>query len=150
MNWKVTVVGGLAFFVATFVIGMATGPVIHSGILQAAYKANSTFWQPALAADPPDMAAIMPYWIVSGIVFGLVIAGIYGCTRGSFSGPAWKKGLSYGLTMAVFYCAVLGQLSGLFYLPAKIWIWWGVEALIVWALGGAVMGVAVAKVAPES
>lgn len=145
-----TVVGGLAFFVATFILGMASGAVIHTGILEAAYKANPTFWQPALAADPPDMAAIMPYWIVSGIVFSFVMAGIYGCTRQSFSGPAWRKGLAYGLTMAVFYGAVLGQLSGVFYLPATIWFWWGVEALVIWTLGGAVMGIAAAKVAPES
>ena len=48
MNWKVIILGGLAYFIATFVIGMATGPIIHEGVLEELYNATAVFWRPEL------------------------------------------------------------------------------------------------------
>ncbi|HEX9734654.1 MAG TPA: aldo/keto reductase, partial [Thermoanaerobaculia bacterium] len=67
MSWKLIVLGGLASYVAMFVVGMGTGVVIHNGILQADYRAHSAFWVPELNQDPPDMAALMPYWVTTGL-----------------------------------------------------------------------------------
>lgn len=149
MNWKIVVLGGLAFFVTTFVGSMITGAVIHTGILEAAYKANSVFWRPELRGDEPDMAALMPEWILSGIVMGLVVGAIYSFIRPAFGGAGWKKGLSFGLLLAAFTAAYHLSLSGVFDLPGNIWGWWSIDALILFALGGAVLGIVADKLAPQ-
>ena len=38
MRWKLIILGGLAFYVAMWLISMATGPLIHEGILKATYQ----------------------------------------------------------------------------------------------------------------
>lgn len=150
MNWKLIVIGALVFYVTTFALGMVSGMVIHEGVLDSAYDATKEFWQPALTEDPPDMAALMPHWILTGLLFSLITAGIFDCIRGSFTGPGWKKGMVFGLTIAIFYCGILLQFTGVFHLPMKIWIWWGGEALVIWAIGGAALGATAAKISPES
>ena len=59
-NIKVILLGGLAMYVAEFLLSMATGGVIHEGILTELYQANASFWRPELNQQPPDMAALMP------------------------------------------------------------------------------------------
>ncbi len=44
MNWKLILGGGLAMYVAQFVVSFATGPIIHTGILEPAYIATESFW----------------------------------------------------------------------------------------------------------
>ena len=149
MNWKLVVLGALAFYVVTFLVSFITGPVVHEGILDEAYRANEEFWQPPLREDPPDMAAMMPRWIASGLLTSLILAAIYGCVRRAFDGPGWKKGLWYGLILSGFgICFSLGY-SGVFHLPDKIWFWWALEGFLYYLPGGAVLGWVAQKVAPE-
>ena len=149
MNWKLIVVGGLVFYIVMFLVGMATGPIIHNGILKEVYQANSAYWKPELNQDPPDMMALMPQWVTTGILTSLVLAAIYGCIRPAFSGPGWKKGLWYGLILCGFGCCVIAGWAGVFNLPTKIWVWWGVEQFVYYPLGGIALGWVGGKLAPE-
>jgi hypothetical protein len=148
MSWKLIVLGGLASYVAMFVVGMGTGVVIHNGILQADYRAHSAFWVPELNQDPPDMAALMPYWVTTGLITSFVVAALYGWVRSAFRGPGWRRGLLFGLFLVLFSWATYLGWSGVFNLPAKIWIWWGVDLLLLYLVGGAVLGLVAEKVAP--
>lgn len=141
MNWKLVIVGGLVFWVVSLVVGMfGTGLLIHEGILDPVYRANSEFWLPALNQDPPDMAAVMPLWLASSLIGSLVFAGIYSKVRDSFQGPGWKRGLSFALCLVLFNWVFLFAWSGLFNLPAQLWVWWGIDALIIYVLSGIAMG----------
>lgn len=141
MNWKLTLVGGVVFWLVTNVVGMfVTGTIIHEGILDPVYRANESFWLPALRQDPPDVAALLPQWMLSSFVTSLVIAGIYSMVQPAFRGSGWRRGLSWGLCLGVFASTNYLSMAGLFDLPTKLWIWWGVDALILFALGGAAMG----------
>ena len=77
MNWKAIVLGGLAYYATAFVVSMVGGVFIHEGVLDAAYRATESFWRPELVQQPPDMAALMPMWIATGIVTSFILAGIY-------------------------------------------------------------------------
>jgi len=148
MSWKLVIVGGLVFWVVTTVVGMfGTGLVIHERILDPIYQANESFWLPELREDPPDMAALMPQWLGMGLLSSLVFAGIYSVVRGSFSGPGWKQGLKFGFCLALIAIVFYLSMSGIFDLPLTMWIWWGVDALILFLLGGAAMGWAGARLA---
>lgn len=92
MNWKLIVIGGFVFYVVTFVVSFATGPVVHEGILDEPYRATVEFWRPELTQDPPDVASLMPRWIAGGVLTALVFAAIYGWIRGGLSGAPWLKG----------------------------------------------------------
>lgn len=141
MNWKLIVIGGVAFWLVTNIVGMfITGMIIHEGILDPIYRANESFWLPPLRQDPPDMAALMPQWLLTSFVSSLVVAGIYSCVRTSFSGSGWRRGLSWGLCLGLFTSMNYMSFAGVFDLPMKLWIWWGVDALILFLLGGAAMG----------
>jgi hypothetical protein len=39
--------------------------------------------------------------------------------------------------------------SGVFNLPEMIWVWWSVDAFVVYLVGGAALGLVVGKLAPE-
>lgn len=150
MDWKLIVVGGLVFYIVMFIVSFVTGPVIHEGILDAAYQANELFWQPALRQDPPDMAAMMPRWLATGVLTSLILAAVYGWIRGGLNGPPWLKGIKYGVILSLFgTCLILGW-SGVFYLPGKIWLWWAIEQPLYYLPGGAALGWVAAKLAPES
>jgi hypothetical protein len=149
MNWKIVVVGGLVFFVVTWIVGFGTGPLIHEGVLKDSYVANSQFWVPALNQDPPDMAALLPQWIGFGLLTSLLYAGLYGVYRSALSGPPWKKGLVFGLTLALVQCALTLGWSVVFNLPSKIWIWWSLEGFLYFLIGGAALGWVAHKLAPE-
>lgn len=149
MNWKIIVIGGLTFFIVAFVGGFITGFLIHTVVLGDAYAATSSFWRPELRTDPPDMAGLMPEWILNGIVTGFVAAAIYSFIRPAFSGAAWRKGLSFGLLLAAFVAAYHLSLSGYFNLPGKLWGWWSIDALILYSLAGIALGVVADKLAPE-
>ena len=149
MKWKTVVIGGLAYFAVTWVVGFVTGQVIHNGILVESYQAHSQFWRPELNQNPPDMAALMPYWITTGLLGALVFAGLYGCFRAALSGPGWKRGLVFGFCLAIFQAALMAGWSGVFNLPANIWIWWALEGFAYYVLGGAVLGLVSAKLDPH-
>lgn len=148
MSWKVAVVGGVVFYLVTFVLGFVTGPLIHNGVLKEPYRATASFWRPELRSDPPDMMALMPLWIPTGLLSSMVTAAIYSIFRRGLAGPGWKRGLTFGLFMGIFACATYATWFGVFDLPAVILAWWGVESLIMFLAGGAVMGLVAEKLAP--
>ena len=140
MNWKLFVIGGLVFWVVTNLLSFLTGAIIHEGILDPIYRANESFWLEPLRQDPPDMAALMPRWLLTSLISSLVVAGIYACVHSSFEGPGWKKGLTWGLCLGIFTFMTYMGFSGMFDLPMKLWIWWGIDALLIFLVGGAAMG----------
>ena len=149
MNWKLIILGGLAFYVVMFIISFPSGMVIHEGILDAPYRATTEFWRPELTEDPPDMAALMPRWITTGLLTTFVFAAVYGWIRGGLSGAPWQKGMKFGLMLSVIGCCFMAGWSGVFNLPEKIWMWWGIEQFFYYLPGGAVLGWLGEKLAPE-
>ena len=148
MNIKAIVVGALVLWLVTNLIGMfGTGLVIHDTMLKPLYKANSSFWLPALNQDPPDMAALLPNWLLVSLINSFVVAGIYSCVRTSFKGPGWKRGLTWGFSLGIFVFIYTFGFSGVFNLPLSIFVWWGIDGLILFTIGGAAMGWATEKFA---
>jgi hypothetical protein len=140
MNWKLIVLGGLAMYVVMFVVSFATGPIIHEGVLEQAYMDNAQFWRPELNQDPPDVASLMPRWIILGLITTFVIAAIYGVVNKAFAGPGWMKGLKYGAILSTLMCCYAAGWSGIFNLPNSIWAWWAAESFLYYLPGGAVLG----------
>jgi len=148
MHWKLVVIGGLVFYVVIFLVSGATGPLIHNGVLLPLYEANAEHWRPELTADPPDMAALMPRWITTGLIGAFLTALVYAWVRPAFSGAGWKKGLKFGFAVWLLnLCWFLGW-SGIFDLPDVIWMWWAVEAFVAYLVGGLVLGWVAEKLAP--
>ena len=150
MNWKLIVLGGLAFFVGGWIIGFVTGPLVHEGVLASTYAEYSAFWRPELNERPPDTAALMPRWILGGLIISFVLAGIYGLLRPAFSGAGWVRGLKYGIVLFAILLTGMISWSGIFGLPDWLWGAWAVETLAANALGGIFLGFVADKVAPES
>jgi hypothetical protein len=146
MNWKCIIVGAIVFFVVTNILGMfVSGPIIHEGILDAAYTANESFWRPELTLDPPDMAALMPMWLLNGFIVSLIVAWLYCCFRRCLRGAEWKRGMKFCLCLSIFGTGMILAWSGVFNLPSKIWLWWAIDGLVIYALGGIALGWAVGK-----
>ena len=141
MNWKLIIIGGLAFWLVTNIVGFGiTGTIIHERILDPVYRAHESLWIEPLRQDPPDMAALMPRWMVMSLISSLVVAGLYTCLLKALDGPGWKRGMTWGLYLAIFSFITLLGYSGVIALPMTIVIWWGVEGLVLFLLGGAAMG----------
>ena len=141
MNWRLIIIGGLVFWVVTNIVGFGvTGLIIHGAILDPIYRANESLWIEPLRQDPPDMAAVMPRWIMVSLISSLVVAGLYSCLRKAFEGPGWKCGMIWGLYLAIFSFVTLLGYAGVIALPMTIVIWWSVDGLILFVLGGAAMG----------
>jgi hypothetical protein len=149
MNWKVIVLGGLAYFITSFIIGMATGPLIHQGVLTEVYTATAVFWRPELNEVPPDMAALMPQWLTVGFITSLILAGIYDHVRSAFSGSAVIKGMKFGFVVFLLNSSFMVSMSGVFNLPNEIWGWWIAEGLVYLLIGGAALGWTCQKFSPE-
>jgi hypothetical protein len=152
MNWKIVVIGGMAYYATMFVVSMATGYFIHSpeGVLFETYQATASFWRPELNADPPDMGALMPMWIATGLVSALIAAGIYSVVRSSLAGAPWERGLKFGVIAALFAVISAVGYRGIFNLPDHVWTWWMVDATLLHLAGGAVLGIVAHKVAPAA
>jgi hypothetical protein len=150
MNWKIVFIGGIAYYVTMFVVSFGTGYFIHSpdGILFETYKATASFWRPELNADPPDMAALMPMWVATGLVSAFIGAGIYSVIRSSLAGPAWQRGLKFGVIAALFALTNAIGYRGVLNLPDTIWQWWLIDAAILHLAGGMVLGIVAEKLAP--
>ncbi len=150
MNWKIIIIGGLAFFVVQWIVSFGTTPLIHEGVLDQPYIENAGYWRPELTQDPPDMAALMPRWIGVGLIATLIMAAIYAGIRHAFNGDGWLKGVKFGLMVWLFSICMMAGWSGVFNLPETIWIWWAVEALLIYIVGGAALGWVSQKVSPEN
>lgn len=145
MNWKTVVIGGIVFYVVMFIVSMATGPIVHEGILDPLYMANESFWRPELTQDPPDMAALMPRWIAVGLISSIIMAALYGFVQSAFTGPGWKRGLFFGLGISIIFSLLAAGWSGVFNLPEKIWVVWSLESFVYYLPGGAALGWVVGK-----
>jgi hypothetical protein len=148
VNWKIVFIGGVVFYIATFVVGMVTGPLIHQGVLLDEYMATASFWRPELNQNPPDMAALMPMWITTGLIGAFIGAGIYAVIRSSLSGAAWMRGLKFGVILSLLALAFMGSYRGVFNLPDTIWVWWAVGTIVTYLVGGIALGFVAEKLAP--
>lgn len=148
-NIKVILLGGLAFYVAQWIVSAITGSFVHEGILEEVYMANASFWRPELNQDPPDMAALLPRWITTGIISAFIMTAIFDNIRSSLSGSGWLKGAKFGFIALLFSACFSAGWSGIFNLPAEIWIWWNAEFLLIFLVGGAALGFVTAKLSPE-
>ena len=84
-NLKLIIVGGLVYYLMQWVVSFITGPLIHEGVLTEAYQANASFWRPELNQEPPDMAALMPRWIITGLLTPLLVAALADHIRAAFT-----------------------------------------------------------------
>ena len=148
-NLKVILLGGLAFYIAQFIVSMLTGGVIHEGVLTELYIANASFWRPELNQDPPDMAALMPRWLATGLIAAFILTAIYDNIRAGLNGPVAIRGIKYGFILFLFSACFSAGWSGVFNLPEMIWFWWNVEALVIYLVAGAALGVVVSKLSPD-
>lgn len=153
MNWKIIIIGGVAYYAAMFIVSMGTGYFIHSpeaGVLAETYRATASFWRPELNQDPPDMAALMPMWITIGLIGTFLAAGVYSVIRSSLTGAGWQRGLKFGVIAVIF--ALINMLGywGVFNLPNQIWQWWFVEGVVMQLVGGIVLGIVAQKLAPAN
>jgi hypothetical protein len=140
VNWKVVFIGGLIVFVVSWLIAPITGPLIHNGVLRDAYMATASTWRPELMQDPPNMAALLPYWITVGLVTSFIAAGIYDVVRPAFAGPGWLKGVKFAIVLSLLAAGTMLAFSGVFNLPNEIWFWWAVEWTAMYLLSGAALG----------
>jgi hypothetical protein len=145
LNFKTIIVGGVVFYAITFVFGMISGYFIHEGVMVPVYKATTEFWRPELNQEPPDMAALMPRWMTTGLLMSFIFAGIYDNIRGALNGSGAIKGLKFGLILGLLYMSFLAGLSGVFNLPDSIWAWWAVDGFYVYSLSGMGLGWYVGK-----
>ena len=148
MNWKLIIGGGLAYYITAFIVSMAGGALIHEGVLDEAYRATTQFWRPELTQDPPDMTTLMPLWIATGVITSFILAAIYGVFRKALSGPAWQRGLKFGIAYWLLHASLMAAWSGVFNLPYEIWVWWAIDALIYTLAGAIVLGIVAEKLAP--
>ncbi len=114
---KVILLGGLAFYIAQWLVSMGTGSFIHEGVLVEAYQANASFWRPELNQDPPDMAALMPRWIATGLIAAFIMTGIFDNIRSALNGSALIKGAKFGVIVFLFTICAYAGMSGVFNLP---------------------------------
>ena len=149
LNFKTIIVGGIVLYAVQWIIGMISGIVIHEGVLESLYKATTEYWRPELTQDPPDMAALLPRWIATGLIMSFLFAGIYDNIRDAFDGSGIIKGLKFGFVLSLINGATLASLSGVFNLPETIWAWWIVEGLVLYCISGAVLGWYVDKFASD-
>lgn len=150
MNWKIVLIGGVAYYVVFFLLSFVGGALIHSpeGVLGPLYRDYASFWRPELNATPPDMATLMKMWVPVGILSSLLLAGIYSVVRSSFAGAGWVRGVKFGVVAWIFgLVAALGY-WGLFNLPTKIWAWWLLEGIWMHLIAGAVLGLVAEKLSP--
>jgi hypothetical protein len=148
-NIKVILLGGLAMYAAQWIVSMVTGPVIHEGMLTDLYVANASFWRPELNQVPPDMAALMPRWIATGLIASFIMTGIFDNIRSALDGSSMIKGVKFGFILFLINLGMSAGWSGVFNLPEMIWVWWSVDAFVVYLVGGAALGLAVGKLSPE-
>jgi hypothetical protein len=148
VNWKIVFIGGVVFYIATFLVSFVTGPLIHQGVLVDDYIATASFWRPELNQQPPDMAALMPRWITTGLIGAFIAAGVYSIVRSSLSGAGWMRGLKFGAMLSVLSLSFMGAYSGVFNLPDTIWVWWAVGTVVAYLIGGIALGFVAEKLVP--
>ena len=150
MNWKIVFIGGVAYYVALFLVSFISGYVVHEILLDEAYQLTTEFWRPELRQDPPDMAALMPMWVACGLLGSFVGAWIYGWIRPALSGSGVQRGLKFGIIAFLFHGIYILNWQGVFNLPEKIWLLWWLESFVYLLAGSAALGWVAQKIAPVS
>jgi hypothetical protein len=145
INVKTILVGGIIFYATAFVLSMISGAVIHEGVLDPLYRATNDFWRPELQQDPPDMAALMPRWIATGLLTTFVFVAIFDNIRDSLNGSGLVKGLKFGMLLGLINACISVGWSGVFNLPDTIWVWWSIDAFVLYSLAGMALGWYVGK-----
>jgi hypothetical protein len=87
-------------------------------------------------------------WITIGLLTAFILAGIYGVFRAALSGPAWQRGLKFGIAIWLLNASLMAGWSGVFNLPANLWVWWAVDAAIYVIVGSIVLGIVAEKLVP--
>ena len=148
-NIKLILLGGLVFYAAQFVVAMVTGMFIHEGVLDPIYASVPEFWRPELNQDPPDMAALMPRWIATGLIGAFVGVFFWDNIRSALGGSGAAAGAKFGFLMALFYASFCLGNSGIFNLPGSIWMWWAIDGTVIFLVGGAALGWITPKLASD-
>jgi hypothetical protein len=151
MKWKVVFIGGAVYYLTLFALSTVLVIVVHdpqSGILADAYGATMSFWRPELFQEKPDPDLMLRMLIPSGLLCAFLAAGIYSVIRSSLAGPAWMRGIKFGVISAIF--AIIGVLGyrGVFNLPDRIWAWWTVGIVVMNLPAGVVLGWIAQRLAP--
>jgi len=152
VNIKLVLLGGIAYFLIAQIIGAISGPLVHGpgGALEATYQMYSAMWRPELNATPPDLMALMPLWLTTAAINSLIVAAVFDLIRPSLPGGAVAQGLRFGITVGLIMVGLFGLYFGIFALPAKVWIFWGVEGLLTYSVGGIGIAAVGNKFAPAS
>jgi hypothetical protein len=99
---------------------------------------------------PPDMAALLPMWITTGLIGAFLSTAIYMWIRPALAGTGWQRGVKFGVIAFIFQLVVTLGFQGVFNLPMQIWAWWCVEAAAYLLIGGAALGWVAQKLAPAN
>jgi hypothetical protein len=151
MNWKIVFVGGVVYYLAIFAVSTVLSHFIHSpeaGVLAETYRETASFWRPELKKNPPDSSLLWRMWIPSGLIGAFLAASVYSVVRSSLTGPGWQRGLKFGVIALIFSIVNALGYRGIFNLPDEVWIWWMLGALIMYLIGGTVLGWIAQKLAP--
>ncbi len=68
--------------------------------------------------------------------------------RSALDGSGVVKGIKFGCIAFLFSACLSAGWSGVFNLPNEIWLWWNAEALVMYLVGGAVLGFVTGKLSP--
>ena len=123
MNWKIIVLGGIAYYVDVLPAVDHRRRFIHSpeGVLGATYRDYAAFWRPELNAVPPDMASLMKLWVPIGLFSSVLLAGVYSVDPLVVLGSGLVRGVKFGVVSWLFgLVAALGY-WGILNLPNKVW-----------------------------
>jgi hypothetical protein len=69
---------------------------------------------------PPDMAALLPMWITTGLIGAFLSAAVYDWIRPALAGEGWVRGLKFGVIAYIFSLVAILGFQGVFNLPVKI------------------------------
>jgi len=95
------------------------------------------------------MAALLPVWITTGLISAFIMAAILDNIRSALDGSGLLKGVKFGVIAFLFSVCFSAGWSGVFNLPREIWIWWNVEAIVIFVVGGTVLGYTTEKLSPQ-
>jgi hypothetical protein len=133
------IAGGLVFAVITFLINMGFAMLTMNYYTMPDYFAVWSKIMMPTAGPPPmsfDIIALAFNWIG-----GMIFVAVYLTMRGVFEDkPAWKKGAIFGAL--IFLVATIPNMLSMYILinlPAGLLVWWTLQSLIGYLLGGIVI-----------
>jgi len=91
----------------------------------------------------------LPRWIATGLITTFIMTAIFDNIRSALDGSPMVKGVKFCFILFLMHMSMSAGWSGVFNLPEMIWVWWSVEAFVVYLVGGVVLGFVVGKLSPE-